>query len=46
MGDRSGWRKLEFWWEAGKALVRGERAEDSALSGHAELKSATSCSAG
>lgn len=36
--DRAGWRKLEFLWEAGKALARGEKADDDALSGHAKLK--------
>jgi general stress protein 26 len=32
--DRSGLRQLEFWWEAGKALVKGEEADDKSLSGH------------
>lgn len=38
--DRSGWRKLEFWWEAGKALAKGEKADDEALSGHAKVRTA------
>lgn len=38
--DRSGWRQLEFWWETGKAMVKGEAADDDKLSGHAKLKSA------
>ena len=32
--DRSGVRRLEFWWEAGKALAKGEKADDKDLSGH------------
>jgi general stress protein 26 len=32
--DRSGVRRLEFLWEAGKALATGRRVEDSRLSGH------------
>lgn len=36
--DRSGWRKLEFWWEAGKAWVKGDAVEDGALSGHAKVR--------
>ena len=34
--DRSGARRLEFWWEAGKALVKGEEADDD-LSGHGKV---------
>jgi len=36
--DRTGVRLLEFWWEAGKALLKGEKAEDSKLSGHQKVK--------
>ena len=34
--DRSGARRLEFWWEAGKALVKGQKADDD-LSGHGKV---------
>ena len=36
--DRSGMRRLEFWWEAGKALAKGHTADDNALSGHDKVK--------
>ena len=36
--DREGLRQLEFLWEAGKALVRGEKAHDSELGGHAKVE--------
>lgn len=36
--DRSGIRRLEFWWEAGKALAKGQKADDDALSGHDKVK--------
>ena len=36
--DRSGLRKLEVLWETGKAIVKGERAEDENLGGHAKLR--------
>lgn len=36
--DRSGVRRLEYWWEAGKALAKGEAAEDTGLSGHGKVK--------
>ena len=36
--DRRALRKLEFWWEAGKALVNQTRAVDQGLSGHKKLK--------
>lgn len=36
--DRAGWRKLEFWWEAGKALIHGRPADDQELSGHAKVR--------
>lgn len=36
--DRVGLRRLEFLWEAGKALVRGEPADDSDLGGHAKVE--------
>jgi general stress protein 26 len=32
--DRSGVRRLEFLWEAGKALATGRRVDDKKLSGH------------
>ena len=35
--DRSGVRALEFYWQAGHALVTGEQPDDQALSGHAKL---------
>jgi general stress protein 26 len=38
--DRSGWRKLEFWWQAGKAWVKGEATDDQALRGHAKVRPA------
>jgi general stress protein 26 len=36
--DRSGIRKLEFWWAAGKALLRRKKAGDDTLSGHKKVK--------
>jgi general stress protein 26 len=36
--DRSGMRRLEFWWEAGKALVKGETPDDEDLSGHDKVR--------
>jgi general stress protein 26 len=32
--DRGGIRRLEYYWEAGKALARGRAVDDSKLSGH------------
>ncbi len=32
--DRSGTRQLEFLWEAGKALLKGETLDDDELEGH------------
>ncbi len=36
--DRSGLNKLEFWWQAGKAILKREKAADDELSGHQKLK--------
>lgn len=36
--DRTGVRRMEFLWEAGKALLRGEKARDDELSGHAKVR--------
>lgn len=36
--DRSGMRRLEFLWEAGKALLHGEKARDDELGGHAKVR--------
>ena len=36
--DRTGIRKLEFWWKAGKALLHKEKAADQKLSGHKKVK--------
>lgn len=36
--DRTGASRLEYWWEAGKALAKGERVEDDNLSGHEKMK--------
>lgn len=36
--DRTGIRRMEFLWEAGKALLRGEKADDDELGGHAKVK--------
>ncbi|MGA9572924.1 MAG: pyridoxamine 5'-phosphate oxidase family protein [Lysobacterales bacterium] len=36
--DRTGLRKLEFLWEAGKAVVRGEKANDQSLQGHEKVR--------
>jgi len=36
--DRTGIRKLEFWWKAFGALMRKEKASVNTLSGHTKLK--------
>ena len=36
--DRSGLRKLNFLWQAGKALLTGKKPDDQELSGHAKVK--------
>jgi general stress protein 26 len=36
--DRTGMRRMEFLWEAGKALLRGEKARDDKLGGHAKVR--------
>lgn len=36
--DRTGLRKLEFLWEAGKAIVKGEKADDQSLQGHEKIR--------
>jgi len=36
--DRSGLRRLEFMWQAGKALIRGELPEDSPIESHAKVR--------
>lgn len=36
--DRSGMRRIEFLWEAGKALLRGDKARDDELGGHAKVR--------
>lgn len=36
--DRGGLLKLEFLWEAGKALLRHEKLHEERLSGHAKVK--------
>lgn len=36
--DRAGIRKLEFWWEAGRALLTGEKAADRSLGGHRKIQ--------
>jgi general stress protein 26 len=36
--DRTGLRKLEFLWEAGKAIVKGEKADDQKLHGHEKIR--------
>ena len=36
--DNGGLDKLEFLWEAGKAIVKGEAIDDSYLSGNAKVK--------
>jgi general stress protein 26 len=38
--DRRGLRKLEYLWEAGKALATGRKAKDAELGGHAKLRAA------
>lgn len=35
--DRTGARRLEFLWEAGKALATGRRLSDEELSGHGKF---------
>lgn len=32
--DRSGVKGLELWWEAGRALIDGRKANDQGLAGH------------
>lgn len=36
--DRAGLRQLEFLWEAGKALIRGEKPDDADLGGHEKVE--------
>lgn len=36
--DRRGLNRLEFLWEAGKALLRGEKAPDDELAGHEKVR--------
>lgn len=36
--DRTGIRRMEFLWEAGKALLRGEKTQDDELDGHAKVR--------
>jgi len=36
--DRSGLRKLELIWETGKAILKGEKADDQGLSGHQKIR--------
>ena len=36
--DRTGVRRMEFLWEAGKALLRGEKAQDDELGGHTKVR--------
>lgn len=36
--DRTGMRRMEFLWEAGRALLRGEKARDGELGGHAKVR--------
>lgn len=36
--DRTGLRRLEFLWEAGKALLASRKAADSELGGHGKVK--------
>jgi general stress protein 26 len=36
--DRAGVRQLEYLWEAGKALLAGEKADDTSFSGHAKVE--------
>lgn len=35
--DRGGLRRLQFLWEAGKALIRGEPMSDRSVGGHEKL---------
>jgi general stress protein 26 len=35
--DRTGLHRLEFLWKAGKALLRGDKAADDELGGHAKV---------
>lgn len=35
--DRTGVRRLEFLWEAGKAMVTGRALDDETLSGHGKV---------
>lgn len=36
--DNGGLDKLEFLWEAGKAILKGEAMDDNYLSGNAKVK--------
>lgn len=36
--DRTGLRKLEFLWEAGKAVAKGEKVEGQNLQGHEKVR--------
>jgi len=36
--DRTGVRRLEFWWTAGKALASGSKLDDAELSGHHKVE--------
>lgn len=36
--DRSGVRRLEFMWQAGKALIRGELPEEPSVESHAKVR--------
>jgi hypothetical protein len=35
--DRSGVLRLEFLWEAGRALIKGEMLDEDRLSGHGKV---------
>jgi general stress protein 26 len=35
--DRTGIRKIEYLWEAGKAIASGRKSDDTGLSGHDKL---------
>jgi general stress protein 26 len=36
--DRTGLRRLEFLWEAGKALLKNQKASDESLGGHRKIR--------
>ena len=36
--DRSGVRRLELWWEGGRALIERRKADDQGLTGHHEAR--------